>query len=137
MALDALRQRNVIQLVGILREFTAFSDVMSFNLQVISVFHLAMVVFAAIQVHETSAALSTAATTGLFPHVEPFLIVVPCVVAAAWCGMIWTVRELYSEFGCVLLRLRCRMFADCVDSWAIFRVVGANPTMKSKHNAHD
>ena len=58
-----------------------------------------MVVFGAIQPHETKAALSTAATTGLFQHVEPFLIVVPCVVAAAWLGMVWTVRELYSEFG--------------------------------------
>ncbi|EIM90009.1 uncharacterized protein STEHIDRAFT_166278 [Stereum hirsutum FP-91666 SS1] len=99
MAFDALRQRNVIQLIGIL------------------LFHVAMIVFAAIQVHETNSALSsTTSTQGLFPQVEPFLIVVPCIVAAAWCGMIWTVRALYYEFG-----------------WAIFRVVGANPAMKKMY----
>lgn len=31
---------------------------------------------------------------------EPFLIVVPCVISAAWLVLIFLVRELYSEFGC-------------------------------------
>lgn len=110
MAFDALRQRNVIQLIGILRTCAPshISDVnFSYVLTCRSVFHVAMIVFAAIQVHETNAALSsTTSTQGLFPQVEPFLIVVPCIVAAAWCGMIWTVRALYYEFGYVL-RLTC------------------------------
>jgi len=108
MALDALRLRNVIQLIGIL------------------LFHMALIVFAAIQIHETKSALlgGNDCTTNfnlincpgpgsLWNSVEPFLIVVPCVIAAAWFVMMFWIKELYSEFG-----------------WAIFHVVGANPKMK-------
>ncbi|KAJ7774644.1 hypothetical protein DFH07DRAFT_106262 [Mycena maculata] len=109
MAFDALRLRNVIQLIGIL------------------LFHMALIVFAAIQIHETRSALlnkvdcatdptNTVNCPGpgsLWNAVEPFLIVVPCIIAAAWFVMMFWIRELYSEFG-----------------WAIFHVVGANPKMK-------
>jgi len=114
MAFDALRLRNVIQLAGIL------------------LFHMALIVFAAIQVHETKAALvqkSASQCVGrgfdfvkcdgphtLFRKVEPFVIVVPCIIGASWVIMIWFVKSLYAEFG-----------------WAIFRVVGANPAMKSMY----
>ncbi|KAI0306591.1 hypothetical protein B0F90DRAFT_1808253 [Multifurca ochricompacta] len=111
MAFDALRLRNVIQLAGIL------------------MFHVALVVFAAIQVHETRAALVRTpncdgsvnyVTCGgrgtLYRKVEHLLIVVPCVIAAAWFIMIFFVRALYYEFG-----------------WAIFRIVGANPAMKTMY----
>ncbi|KAJ7109359.1 hypothetical protein C8R44DRAFT_802315 [Mycena epipterygia] len=111
MAFDALRLRNVIQLLGIL------------------LFHMALIVFAAIQIHETKSALlnhnhsvdCTAVVDlihcggpgSLWEAVQPFLIVVPCVIAAAWFVMMFWIKELYSEFG-----------------WAIFHVVGANPKMK-------
>ncbi|KAI0273615.1 hypothetical protein BC834DRAFT_966116 [Gloeopeniophorella convolvens] len=114
MAFDALRLRNVIQLAGIL------------------LFHVALVVFAAIQVHETKTALTLnvrfdlpdlltlAKQCGghhtLYSKVKHLLIVVPCVIAGAWFIMLFFVRALYYEFG-----------------WAIFRVVGANPAMKTMY----
>ncbi|KAH9180534.1 hypothetical protein EDB89DRAFT_2120712 [Lactarius sanguifluus] len=111
MAFDALRLRNVIQLAGIL------------------VFHSALLVFAAIQVHETKAALVRIPNCDgtddyvlcggrgtLYRKVEHLLITVPCIIAAAWLVMIFFVRALYYEFG-----------------WAIFRIVGANPAMKTMY----
>jgi len=110
MAFDALRLRNVIQLIGIL------------------IFHTALVVFAAIQVRQTETALVKrtnclptdetyyAQCDGpgtLWRKVEPFLIVVPSVIALSLVAMMFWVKELYAEFG-----------------WAIFHVVGANPKMK-------
>lgn len=110
MAFDALRLRNIIQLVGILA------------------FHLAMMVFAALQVHQTRIALvmvdscepgNLTACDGvgsLWQRVQPFLIVAPCVIAAAWLFMLFWIKKLYAEFG-----------------WAIFHVVGANPKMKTMY----
>ncbi|ETW85941.1 hypothetical protein HETIRDRAFT_424995 [Heterobasidion irregulare TC 32-1] len=111
MAFDALRLRNVIQLVGIL------------------VFHAALIVFAALQVHETRTALvrlqdcdgsvdfvKCGGPHTLFRKVEPFLVVVPCIIALAWLVLLWFVKALYAEFG-----------------WAIFRVVGANPATKTMY----
>ncbi|KAK7014877.1 SET domain-containing protein [Favolaschia claudopus] len=108
MALDALRLRNIIQLIGIL------------------LFHMALIVFAAIQIHQTESALlggndctnhfnliNCPGPGSLWSSVKPFLIVVPVVIAAAWFLMMFWIKELYSEFG-----------------WAIFHVVGANPKMK-------
>ena len=60
MAFDALRLRNVIQLAGILRTFALRSTqlylVHSTHLPSL-VFHVALVVFSAIQIHETRTAL--------------------------------------------------------------------------------
>jgi len=95
----------------------------------ILLFHMALIVFAAIQIHETKSALlgSNNCTTNfnlvncpgpgsLWNSVEPFLIVVPCVIAFSWFVMMFWIKELYSEFG-----------------WAIFHVVGANPKMKKMY----
>jgi hypothetical protein len=113
MAFDALRLRNVIQLIGIL------------------LFHSALVVFAALQVHQTQTAIVKKEAClpsddlyyqqcdgpgTLWRKVEPFLIVVPCVIALSLVAMMFWVKELYAEFG-----------------WAIFHVVGANPTMKTMY----
>ncbi|KAF8478693.1 hypothetical protein DFH94DRAFT_66981 [Russula ochroleuca] len=111
MAFDALRLRNVIQLVGIL------------------VFHVALVVFATIQIHETKVALVRTpncdgtvsfVTCGgkgtLYRKVEHLLIAAPGIIAAAWIVLIFFVRALYYEFG-----------------WAVFRIVGANPAMKTMY----
>ncbi|KIY50873.1 hypothetical protein FISHEDRAFT_71184 [Fistulina hepatica ATCC 64428] len=113
MAFDALRLRNVIQLIGIL------------------LFHLALVVMAALQVEQTHTALVTSSASdcatnfvkatcdgsgSLWAEVKPYLIVVPCVIGAAWFGMVLCFKYLYAEFG-----------------WAIFHVVGANPKMKSMY----
>ncbi|KAI0781003.1 hypothetical protein BD413DRAFT_501724 [Trametes elegans] len=111
MAYDALRLRNIIQLVGIL------------------LFHSALLVMAALQVHETRSALvhnpsanwTTDYVNGggpgtLWQSVLPFLIVSPVVIGVAWLVMIFFVRELYHEFG-----------------WAIFHIVGANPAAKTMY----
>jgi len=115
MAFDALRLRNVIQLAGIL------------------IFHSALVVFAAIQIHETKAALvrlqdcdSTVdyircgGSGTLYRKVEHLLIAVPIIIAAAWFIMIFFVRTLYSEFG-----------------WAVFRLVGANRALKTMYQFYE
>jgi len=113
MAFDALRLRNIIQLLGIL------------------LFHCALIVFAAIQIHQTESALVTRQNClptddfhyvscdgpgTLWHKVKPFLVVVPCAIALALFLMMFWVKELYGEFG-----------------WAIFHVVGANPKMKTMY----
>lgn len=111
MAFDALRLRNIIQLLGML------------------VFHLALMVFAALQIHQTRTALvrlgDCDATENyvecggpgtLWKHVEPFLITAPCVIAASWFFMLFWIKQLYGEFG-----------------WAIFHVVGADRKMKTMY----
>ncbi|KAI0362022.1 hypothetical protein OH77DRAFT_1584513 [Trametes cingulata] len=111
MAYDALRLRNIIQLVGIL------------------LFHSALLVMASLQVHETRSALvhdpSANWTTDfingggagtLWQSVLPFLIVSPVVIGVSWLVMIFFVRQLYHEFG-----------------WAIFHIVGANPVAKTMY----
>ncbi|KAF7440485.1 hypothetical protein PC9H_000830 [Pleurotus ostreatus] len=111
MAFDALRLRNIIQLIGILA------------------FHLGMMIFAAVQVEQTRLALvigqdcddnwNSVTCDGpgsLWRRVRPFLIVAPCVIGASWAIMLFFVKQLYAEFG-----------------WAIFHVVGANPKMKSMY----
>ncbi|KAF8921323.1 hypothetical protein CPB85DRAFT_1270284, partial [Mucidula mucida] len=113
MAFDALRLRNVIQLIGIL------------------LFHLALIVFSALQIHQTRSALITRSDascalswseincTGpgsLWNRIQPFLIVTPCVIGVSWFFLLFFIKQLYAEFG-----------------WAIFHIVGANPKMKTMY----
>jgi len=110
MALDALKRRNIIQLVGILA------------------FHLGLVVFAALQVEEAHTALvfihDVPCTTfvgcdgphTLWRKVEPFFIVNPVVISVSWIFMLFFVRKLFEEFG-----------------WAVFELVGANPKTKNMY----
>ncbi|KAI0044740.1 hypothetical protein FA95DRAFT_1590059 [Auriscalpium vulgare] len=114
MALDALRLRNVIQLIGLL------------------MFHLSLNIFAALQVHATKNVLVRLPNCDgsvsythcggkhtLFKKVEPFLIVVPCVVATSFFALLWFVWALYVEFG-----------------WAIFRAVDASDTALKKYQLY-
>ncbi|KAF5380827.1 hypothetical protein D9615_003942 [Tricholomella constricta] len=107
MAFDALRLRNIIQLLGL----------------------LPLMVFAALQVRQTKTALVMRSNCdgrdyfvecggpgSLWTNVQPFLIVAPCVIAASWLVMLFWIKQLYAEFG-----------------WAIFHVVGANPKMKTMY----
>jgi hypothetical protein len=114
MAFDALRMRNIIQLIGI------------------SIFHAGLIVMAALQVRQTHEALvqpdsevcATPNTSdsyflecgGLWREVEPFLIVVPCILTLSWLIILFWIKALYDEFG-----------------WAIFHVVGANPRLKAMY----
>jgi len=104
MAFDALRLRNIIQLMGIV------------------LFHGALIVFSALQFHETHVAIFNCEPycvtdpNQLWNKVERFLIVAPCIVAASWLFLMFWIRQLYAEFG-----------------WVIFHVVGANPKFKSMY----
>ncbi|CAE6391591.1 unnamed protein product [Rhizoctonia solani] len=109
MGLDALKLRNIIQLIGIL------------------IFHAMLIVSAGLQIHQTRTALVNPVGTdnipanpmdscdddgyktcsgpnGLFALVEKFLIVVPVILG------------LYHEFG-----------------WAVFHAIGADPRMKEMY----
>lgn len=108
MAFDALRLRNVIQLIGIIS------------------FHAGMLVMGSLQIHETHTALVTNSSPTdyingegpgtLWNKVFPFLVVVPVIIGVTWLALAWTFMKLYHEFG-----------------WAIFHVVGANPAMKKMY----
>ncbi|KAG1782476.1 hypothetical protein EV702DRAFT_1064710 [Suillus placidus] len=103
MAFDALRLRNIIQLMGIV------------------LFHGALIVFSALQVHETHVAIYNCQScvtdpNHLWDKVQRFLIVAPCIVAASWFFLLFWIKQLYAEFG-----------------WVIFHVVGANPKFKSMY----
>ncbi|KAF8575547.1 hypothetical protein K439DRAFT_1655439 [Ramaria rubella] len=108
VTIDALKLRNIIQLLGIL------------------IFQVAMMVFSALQVRQTKTALvktpgqqcyTTCDGPGsLWSVVEPLLITVPCVLAASWVALVWWTRALYFEFG-----------------WAVFHAVGANIAMKKMY----
>ncbi|KAN0074666.1 hypothetical protein V8E55_011715 [Tylopilus felleus] len=88
MAYDALQLRNITQLLGII------------------LFHGALVVFSALQVHETRVALVPCGlhpqcdndTEWLWRKVELFLVVAPCIVAASWLFLIFWVKKLREEF---------------------------------------
>lgn len=121
MGLDALKLRNIIQLIGIL------------------IFHAMLIVSAVLQIRQTKTALvdptnllgerlnpndscvgdgykTCSGPNGLYALVSKFLIVVPVVLAASLLGMCYFVRELYHEFG-----------------WAVFHVIGADPRMKEMY----
>lgn len=57
MAFDALRLRSVIQLIGILGNYHNLTDQRQRSHPLRTAFHLALVVFASIQIHETRSAL--------------------------------------------------------------------------------
>jgi len=111
LSIDALRLRNMIQVFGLL------------------IFQAGLIVYGAIQVQETKTGLVTnpgadcsnpqyyATCSGpgsLWYLVEPFQIVVPAVLGVSWVILIYCAWHLYSEFG-----------------WFVFRVVGADPKLKS------
>lgn len=104
MAFDALRLRNIIQLMGIV------------------LFHGALIVFSALQVHETHVAIfncqpkCVSDPNHVWNKVQNILIVAPCIVAASWFFLMFWIKQLYAEFG-----------------WVIFHVVGANPKLKSMY----
>ncbi|KAI6039058.1 hypothetical protein EDC04DRAFT_3013549 [Pisolithus marmoratus] len=101
LAYDALRLRNVIQLLGIVG------------------FHGALIIFSALQIHETKIAICENNPTFLWDKVMPYLVVAPCVIGVSWILIIYWIKALYEEFG-----------------WVIFHVVGANPKLKSMYQSY-
>jgi len=111
MVIDAMYMRNIIQLLGIV------------------VFHLGLMITAALQVHETRIAVVRLAHCDasvdpilcggqgtLWSRVLPLLIVSPCFIGVSWLALCFYMKDLYAEFG-----------------WAIFHAVGANPKMKQMY----
>ncbi|KAF8502564.1 hypothetical protein BU17DRAFT_101944 [Hysterangium stoloniferum] len=108
ITIDALKLRNIIQLVGILA------------------FQVAMMIFSALQIRQTKTALvknpggacftNCDGPGSLWAEVEPLLIAVPCILGASWLPLVWFTRKLFYEFG-----------------WAVFHAVGASPTLKKMY----
>ena len=75
------------------------------------VFHGALIVFSALQVHETNVAIVGCETSycvadpnALWNKVQHYLIVAPCIIAASWFFLMFWIRQLFAEFGYGLLR---------------------------------
>ncbi|KZP12001.1 hypothetical protein FIBSPDRAFT_172554 [Athelia psychrophila] len=112
MAFDALKRRNIIQLIAIL------------------VFHVLLILLAGLEYYQTQNALLDPTTCAAFPasyvqcsgpgtlmaKLNPFLITVPCVLGASWIAMLFCIRGLYFEFG-----------------WDIFHIVGADIKAKTMY----
>lgn len=141
MALDALRSRNIIQLMGIVRKCRILWKCLFLSEHFI-VFHGALIVFSALQVHETSVAIFNcqpsclADSNDLWNKVERFLIVAPCIIAASWFFLMFWIKQLYDEFGYdhTAYRVCCSLLKYC--RWVIFHVVGANPKFKCELCIH-
>jgi len=111
LSVDALRLRNIIQIIGL------------------CIFQASLIIYGAIQVQETKSGLVTSPGANcsdpnnygtcsgpgsLWHSVEPFQIVIPAVLASTWIILLYFAWHLYVEFG-----------------WFVFRVVGADPKLKS------
>lgn len=103
IALDALYNKNIIQVLGII------------------IFHCGLLVFTGIQIHETNLAIvpctlaqCTDDTRFLFNKVLPFLVITPCAIAASWFLLMYYAMRLFPEYG-----------------WLVFHMVGASPVLKS------
>jgi len=108
IAIDAIRLRNVIELIGIL------------------CFQVALLVFSILFIPQTKKALVTSGEIcdgsnyatcdgpgSLYNMVEKFLIVCPIVIGLSLFVMSYFVHLLYGEFG-----------------WAVFHAIGADPKKK-------
>jgi len=104
LVIDALYFRNVMELVGIM------------------CFHLGLLVYSALQVHQTQKAIVTLAGNcyancagpgTLWSKVKILLIIVPIVNGVAFALLAWAFRSIYHEFG-----------------WAVFHHLGADPRKK-------
>ncbi|KAG8880865.1 hypothetical protein FRB97_000375 [Tulasnella sp. 331] len=114
VTLDALKRRNIIQLIGVL------------------IFHALCILFAALQIHQTHTALVKAEGFDcqgaspsqpicsdlhtLYRNVLPFLVTSPCILFASLLLLINFTRMLYVEFG-----------------WVVFYIVGANRQAKTMY----
>ncbi|KZT61528.1 hypothetical protein CALCODRAFT_427501 [Calocera cornea HHB12733] len=110
ITIDALWNRNVIQLVGML------------------LFSGGLCIFSGIQIREVRIALAiqqcepvhVQSCQDLFNIVERFLIVVPIIIGLAIMAYMWCTMKLFAEFG-----------------WAVFHVIGADPRMKHMYRYYE
>jgi len=108
LTLDALKLRNIIQVIGLL------------------IFQAALTIYGGIQIQETHSAIvqtpgadcryyyvTCSGPGSLWSVLTPFQIVAPVVSGVALIILCYFAWQLYHEFG-----------------WAVFRIVGADPQLK-------
>ncbi|KAF4579036.1 hypothetical protein EYR36_000845 [Pleurotus pulmonarius] len=113
MAFDALRLRNIIQLIGILGTAPQLTSKLPAS-HAVEQTRLALVIGQNCVDNWNS--VTCDGPGSLWRRVQSYLIVAPCVIGVSWAVMLFFVKQLYAEFG-----------------WAIFHVVGANPKMKAMY----
>lgn len=103
---DALNKKNTIQIIGI------------------CAYNGAILVYTAIQIEQINSAISTLINThnirqdyvGLWAHVHPFLIAVPCVIALGTALLLFISWKLYEEFA-----------------WTIYKQITADLQIKRRY----
>ena len=103
---DALRLKNTIQIIGL------------------CVYNLCLLIYAAIQMTQIDEAVEAleGATNGplidptTWAAVKPFLVAIPCIIAAGTIAMSFVARKLYDEFA-----------------WTIYKHISADLRMKRRY----
>ncbi|KAJ5719116.1 hypothetical protein N7493_007571 [Penicillium malachiteum] len=100
---DALRMKNTIQIIGL------------------CMCNVGLLIYGAIQVKQIKTAVSVLAVNGHIPHAvwaesEPFLIIIPCIVALGTILITFVAWKLYDEFA-----------------WTIYKHISADLRMKRRY----
>ena len=103
---DALRLKNTIQVIGL------------------CMYNAALLIYAAIQMTQINEAIQALEnfpdgpliTTTTWSAVKPFLVAIPCIIAAGTVAMSFVARKLYDEFA-----------------WTIYKHISADLRMKRRY----
>ena len=100
---DALRLKNTIQVIGL------------------CMCNVGLLIYGAVQVEQIRNAVGVLAVNGAIPHVvwaqsEPFLVIIPCIVALGTALMTFVAWKLYDEFA-----------------WTIYKHISADLRMKRRY----
>ncbi|MBZ6376395.1 MAG: hypothetical protein LBE67_15830 [Kocuria palustris] len=100
---DALRMKNTIQIIGL------------------CICNVGLLIYGAVQVKQIQEAVSTLALMNMISPVvwaqsEPFLIIIPCIVALGTLLMTFVAYKLYDEFA-----------------WTIYKHISADLQMKRRY----
>ncbi|BFZ54706.1 hypothetical protein PYCC9005_001743 [Savitreella phatthalungensis] len=101
VAWDSVSQENTIQLIGL------------------AIYHLALLVYAVIQIDQIKDALAVAGAISLYGSLQPFLVAIPCVIAVFTTCLAYLTWRLYREFG-----------------WSIYKHIGADLRMRRRFMAY-
>ena len=101
---DALRLKNTIQVIGL------------------CICNVGLLIYGAVQVPQIKEAVNDVLITNnaidaeVWPEIEPFLIIIPCVVAMGTLLMVIVAWKLYDEFA-----------------WSIYKHISADLRMKRRY----